>query len=210
MKGAVVAVIAGLFSASCSVFGIRTTEEPKYTVERQIGDVELRQYGPRVAADTYVGGSEISARSEGFQILAGYIFGGNAAKAKIEMTAPVAQSGGGREIAMTAPVDQTRGTDGRWRVRFFMPAGSTLASLPTPNDKRVELVEVPGERVAALRYSGVASEDAVRDAQARLLAALKGSSAQPEGAPFSWFYDPPWTIPPLRRNEAVVRIGGPR
>ena len=26
------------------------------------------------------------------------------------------------------------------------------------------------------------------------------------GDPVVWFYDPPWTLPPLRRNEVAVRV----
>ena len=205
MRGLVASLIAGLLTSGCSVFGIRTTPEPAYSVERTLGAVEIRDYGARLAADTVVPGDLYGARNEGFRRLAGYIFGGNSGKKSIEMTAPVAQSPG-REIAMTAPVGQAQAEPGGWRIRFFMPAGETLQTLPAPSDSRVQLVAVPGERVAVLRYSGIASDAAVRDAQARLTRTLAESKIATEGAPFSWFYDPPWTLPPLRRNEAVVRL----
>ncbi len=204
MRGVVVAILAGMLSAGCSVFGIRTTEEPAYTVERQVGGAEIRRYGPRVAAETVVTGDALAARRVGFERLAGYIFGGNAGSQRIAMTAPVAQEGG-TKIAMTAPVDQAPVGDA-WRIRFFMPAAARLESLPEPNDRSVSLVRVPGEVVAVWRYSGVPSVAAVRAGSAALLAALAQGGVATEGAVFSWFYDPPWTLPPLRRNEAVVRL----
>ncbi len=211
MRGAMAAILSGLLTTGCSVFGIRTVHEPPYVVERTVGPVQLRRYGPRVAAETTVEGDEIRARGVGFERLAGYIFGGNGGKRSIAMTAPVAEAAatptGGQSIAMTAPVSQARTGAGQWRISFFMPARYTIATLPTPNDPTVRLVSIPPETVAVLRYAGTPTKAAVRDAGARLLRSLAGTELHPEGAPFDWFYDPPWTIPALRRNEAVVRIG---
>lgn len=207
MRGVMVAIISGLLSAGCSVFGIRTEQMPSYTVERTLGpasdQIELRRYGPRLAAETTVSGSETDARSEGFKTLAGYIFGGNTSKTSIDMTAPVAQS---RSIDMTAPVAQSRTANGEWRIRFFMPAKFTRETLPTPNNKAVDIVTVPSETIAVLRYSGSIAPDVVHQQEQRLLKAVNRAGLTSSGAPFSWFYDPPWTLPPLRRNEAAVLI----
>ena len=193
------AVLASLATAACSVVGVRSgTEEPAYTVVGQAGPAEIRRYEPRAAAETAVDGSEMAARSEGFQRLAGYIFGRNAGSSKIEMTAPVAQSA---KIAMTAPVAQ----DGSV-IRFFLPASLTAETAPRPLDDRVRIVTVPAETVAVLRYPGSTRPDVVAAQQARLIEVLAASPYKAEGAPFSWFYDPPWTLPPFRRNEAVVHI----
>ena len=193
------AILASLATAACSVIGVRTgTEEPAYTVVGQAGAVEIRHYNARAAAETTVDAGEMAARSEGFQRLAGYIFGRNAGAAKIEMTAPVAQS---VTVAMTAPVAQ----DGPV-VRFFLPATLTAATAPRPLDSRVRIVTVPAETVAVLRYAGSTRPEAVAEQQARLVAVLASSPYQAEGTPFSWFYDPPWTLPPFRRNEAVTRV----
>ncbi len=198
------AVLSGVGVAACSVVGIREPEEPAFTVVGHAGLAELRQYGPRVAAETTVAADEIGARSAGFRRLAGYIFGGNTSKAKIAMTAPVAQAS--ETIAMTAPVATAKAADGAWVVRFFMPAGSTLDTLPTPNDPAVRLVPVPGETVAALRFTGSTAPGAVREQQDALLKALSGSGWTPTGTVAAWFYDPPWTLPFRRRNEAVVTV----
>ena len=206
MRNGLAAVASGLLLSACSVVGVRTVEEPPYAVVRDVGPVQIRSYGPRLAAEAVVGGDEIDARSKGFQLLAGYIFGGNRSRTTIAMTAPVAQSS--ETIAMTAPVDQARGADGQWHIRFYMPAKYTRETLPQPNDPAVHIVDVPAQTVAVLRYSGIPTKSAVQDAGARLLEALDGSAYRPVGAPFAWFYDPPWTIPPLRRNEAVVAVEG--
>ena len=198
-------VLSSVALGACSVFGVRDgTEEPRFSVIDHVGAVEIRSYGPRIAAETAVDGDEISARSQGFRLLAGYIFGGNTSKASIAMTAPVAQSS--TAIAMTAPVATARDAEGRWVIRFFMPASFSLATLPVPNDSRVRLVEVPGETTAVLRFSGSTAPEPVAARQAELRQGLAGSAWQPAGELVAWFYDPPWTIPSLRRNEVAVPV----
>ena len=64
--------------SALSIVGIRVgTEEPKHTSERLTDRVELRRYGPRIAAETTVAADEDEARNQGFRRLAGYIFGKN-------------------------------------------------------------------------------------------------------------------------------------
>jgi len=194
--------------SALGVVGVRVgTEEPAHTTRRLTSNVEIRRYGPRIAAETTVAGSdEEKARSDGFRRLAGYIFGGNRAGEKVAMTAPVSQAvSRGQKIAMTAPVS-TSGGDGGWVIRFFMPSKWTMATLPTPNDDRVRLVEVPTESVAALRFSGSRGHDAIAARSAELLKTLSENGVEPEGDPVSWFYDPPWTLSFRRRNEVVVPI----
>ena len=197
------AMLTGVSLTACSVVGIRTVEEPPFTVVDHVGPVEIRQYGPRIAAQTIVAADTESARGIGFRRIAGYIFGGNHARASIAMTAPVAQ--GNETIAMTAPVAQNA-AGGSQIIQFFMPQHYTLDSLPVPNDPAVQLVTVPGQLMAVLRFSGSIAPSHVAAEQARLLATLTGSAWQTAGPVVAWFYDPPWTLPPLRRNEAVVPV----
>ena len=89
-----------------------------------------------------------------------------------------------------------------------MPAQWTLASLPVPNDPAVELVAVPAATYAVLRFTGSTSAEAVAPRRAELASALAGSGWVARGEPVAWFYDPPWTIPFLRRNEVPCRSSG--
>lgn len=202
----VMSLLGTLLVSACSVVGIRAgTEEPHYDVVERVGDAELRAYAPRLAAETVVSGSAEAARGEGFRRLAGYIFGGNAGGSRIAMTAPVAQAdaGAGQRIAMTAPVAQAPAGAG-WSIRFYLPAD--VADPPAPRDPRVHIVTIPGETMAVLRFSGIASDSAVAAQRARLLGLLAPSAWAPSGPPVTWFYDPPWTLPPFRRNEVAVPV----
>ncbi len=194
--------------AACTVIGIRTTEEPRYDVAVRLDDAaEVRRYAPRLVAEIEVAATgEEAARSAGFGPLAAYIFGENAARERIGMTAPVAQ-GRGERIGMTAPVTQSQ--DGTvYRIGFLMPARyATRDALPVPRDGRIALRELPAQTVAVLRFSGLPSAAAVAAARARLDAILAASPewrAAGEGG--AWFYDPPWTIPALRRSEVWLPV----
>jgi hypothetical protein len=192
---------ATALDAAAGLVGVRVGEEPAFEVVGRVNAVEIRRYAPRLVAETEAEGEEGEARDIGFRRLAGYIFGANAGEARIAMTAPVAQEG--TRIAMTAPVAQ-EGTAGGHVIRFFLPAA--LRDPPAPRDPTVRIVALPAETFAVLRFSGSTAEAAVEAGRERLLAALEGSGWVAEGWPAAWFYDPPWTPPPLRRNEVAVRV----
>lgn len=210
MFGSIKAVIGQVLDAAGSVVGYRSgTEEPGYSVERLTGSVVIRRYGVRIAAETTVAADEEAARRAGFRRLAGYIFGANHVNAKIAMTAPVVQQArtdGGEKIAMTAPVSQESVGTGEWLIRFFMPAEKTLESLPRPDDAKVRLVTVSPETIAVRRFTGNPSPRAIAEQTAKLMDTLRENGFRVMDTPAAWFYDPPWTLPPLRRNEIAVRV----
>ena len=199
-------LIGSVFAAILQTVGVRSaTEQPRYTVLEHLGPIEVRRYEGRVAAEAVVGGGEEAARNDGFRQVAGYIFGGNVASAQISMTAPVVQAARGEQIAMTAPVVQAP-QDGAWRIQFIMPAKYTLDSLPPPTNPKVRLVQLPPQTYAVLSFSGSRAPGAVATWQRRLADGLRGSHWKSVGGPQSWFYDPPWTLPFLRLNEAAVQV----
>lgn len=201
-KVVAMSLLSVLAASACSVVGIRSgTEEPRYTVREAEGPLEIRDYAPRLAAETDVAGSEVGARGDGFRRLAGFIFGGNAPRTSIAMTAPVSQA-----IAMTAPVSQQAVGETTWRIRFFMPATYTQATLPRPNDATIRIVAIPGQTFAVYRYSGSTGAEATAEATQELLRRLEPMGWTTVGTPVAWFYDPPWTLPFLRRNEAAVEV----
>jgi hypothetical protein len=225
------AAAASITTASAAM----AIEEPAFRVVESSGRIELREYAPFVVAETVVDGPLSTASNRGFRAIAGYIFGGNRSvrgdAEKIAMTAPVvveplpgegtpaAPRAPSERIAMTAPVTvEPQGATGpdalatgtRWRVHFVMPASYTLATLPRPDDPSVVLREVPAERRAVLRFSGLAGEAALREASAELLAWVEARGLVAHGPPQLARYDPPWTLPFLRRNEVTVGVRAER
>ena len=179
-------------------------EQPDYKIEASDGGIEVRSYGPLIAAEAVVEGERKAAISEGFRLIAAYIFGANKPNAKIAMTAPVQQQK--QTIAMTAPVTQ-QGTGSAWTVRFIMPGSWTMETLPAPNDARVSLRPVPARRFVAITFSGIATDAAIAKRTDELRAFAAGRKLATTGEPLLAFYNPPWTLPFLRRNEIMLEIG---
>ncbi len=181
-------------------------EEPPFTVSLAEGDFQIRDYPAMVVADVSVTGDRREAASKGFRLLAGYIFGGNTTQQKIAMTAPVMQAKATSEqIAMTAPLLQSGG-DGNWVIRFIMPHGSTLETLPRPNNPKVHLHAVAPVRMAAVRFSGLARQDTIAAKTKALWGFIKAHQLRAIGSISLAQYDPPWTLWFLRRNELMIPI----
>jgi hypothetical protein len=192
-----------------AVFGIRSIyEQPKYEVVARVGSAEIRRYAPRLAAEvSIVVDNEERGRKQAFRLLAGYIFGQNREAADIAMTSPVATGAAG--AAAPAGHDmpaETTGAQGEVIMRFFLPRKVTRDNAPVPNDARIKIVELPEETIAALTFSGRGTEATLAEKKRELVGALATSPWHAAEEPHLLFYDPPFTIPFLRRNEVTVRV----
>lgn len=181
-------------------------EQAEYSIVKKADGYEVREYAPHIEAQTTVEGSYDEALNTGFRIIAGYIFGGNIKKESIAMTAPVReQKQSSEKIAMTAPV--VASAEGGSRViAFVMPRSYSLSTLPTPNDPRVKLVEVPAKKMAVLRFSWFRTSDRIKKMEERLLSVLSRDSIEILGTPSYAGYNAPWTPPWMSRNEVMVEI----
>ena len=202
-----------LSAALAALPAMATIEEPAFDTLKQGGDFEIRRYAPMIVAETWVEGDLGGASNEGFRVIAGYIFGNNVAASgagseKVSMTAPVTMEAAPAKIAMTAPVT-TEPEGNRYRMHFVMPSRYTMATLPRPKDDRVKLREVPAKTMAVVKFSGFAGEGKVKEKTGELLAWVKAGGFEPAGTPQLARYDPPWTLPFLRRNEVMVPVEGP-
>lgn len=179
------------------------TVQPAYEVERRIGPLEIRRYAPRVVARTRVEAEFERALDEGFHRLAGYIFGGNRGGESIAMTTPVTAKP--ERIAMTAPVTSAGDGDARV-VSFTMPPGKSLATLPRPDDARVELAEIPARRIAVLRFRGPYDREVVEQMEREVRQQVADAGLASKGEPMFAGYDPPSTLPALRRVEVWLEL----
>lgn len=197
-----------LSTTACHVFGIRTEETPKFSVVAEDGDKEIRRYAPQIQVRTWVEGDYEASTKTAFRKLFDYISGNNSIQRSIPMTAPVMQARAAEKVVMTAPVIRSPGAGG-WTMAFIAPEQYTLETVPKPIDPRIELVETPAKTVAVVRYTGSLSEDTIERYGAELTEWLQGHGYRPLSQPQSAGYDPPWTLPFLRRNEVQIEIQFP-
>lgn len=152
---------------------------------------EIRSYQPWIVAETYVKDSFQNAGNEAFHILAGYIFGGNDEKVKIQMTAPVTQQQVG---------------EGEYLIQFYMPKEWTLETLPRPNDARVNIRQLPGRRVFVQRYNGGWSASLYNKELSSIMKKMSELSLQSKGEPIWARYNSPMALAPMRTNEILFEI----
>jgi hypothetical protein len=177
-------------------------EQPPYKVIMAKGAIEVREYLSMIVAEVEVSGERKAAIKEGFGILADYIFGNN----RSTEGSPLADKKGGKEkIAMTAPVMQLPCLN-HWKIRFVMPFRYSIETLPQPNSPLVRLIPLPPKRYAVIRFSGLARQETLRNNMEKLREFVVGERLPIVGPPIFAFYNPPWTLPFLRRNEVMFEM----
>ena len=185
----VICIIVLILSQVYSIMSTTRTEQHKYQVLKSYSNVEIRKYEPAIFSSVMLGKNsyrEISGK--GFGILAGYIFGGNEKKENISMTSPVTMELG----------DSTK-------MKFMVPKGYTMNSLPEPNDKRIIFEQQNEKIIAAIQFDGWADNDKIEYYTEQLKSSLAKEHISHTNK-FSYLgYNPPYEVI-NRRNEIIVEL----
>lgn len=163
------------------------TPEPRYEILGRRGSLELRRYPAIEIAETILDEAWEDALADGFRRLASFLFGENREARALPMTTPVLGSG-----------DKLG-----FHVAFLLPEGTTP---PAPDDWRVRVKTLAARRVAVLRFAGLHDAAVIGARRDELARALVDHGLRPRGDASFAGYDPPWTLPFLRRNELWVEI----
>lgn len=191
---------------SCSLFGIQNEESPKYKILHKEDQFEIREYSSYIVAKTTVKADFDDASGKAFRILAGYIFGKNEGDQKISMTSPVEMNSKSEKIAMTSPVQMQKNAKS-YTMAFSMPSKYTMETLPKPLDKRIIFEKVEAKLIASHEFSWLSSQEKNDKKAAELKDWMKKFSEYRINSTYSYAgYNPPWTIPFLRRNEVHFEL----
>jgi SOUL heme-binding protein len=187
----VLAVLFSLFFIFRFVFfSFKTYEEPSYKLIKKTKSIEIRQYQAFNLASTDISGNKEQALRRGFRRLAGYIFGKNDKRQSLSMTVPV--------------MLESHASD--WRVSFMLPRIYALNSLPKPDDTSIFLHIQNQAIFAAIRFSGQGQLNNFIEKRVVLEEFLTKNHCLNQGRVVYAFYNPPWTIPLLRRNEVWIEL----
>jgi len=179
-----------IFIQISSIMASNKTETQKYRVIKTEKEFEIRFYPPATLATvTSSAKSYKELASPGFRKLAGFIFGGNQSKKSISMTSPVHM-----DINDTAS-----------SMSFVMPSAYTKVNLPKPNDPNVIISTTSEEYVAAIRFSGYASDSELKKYSDKLRSALDSHGIRYYGNFRFLGYNAPFQFWG-RRNEIIVSI----
>ena len=169
---------------------LQDLEIPKYKVLEVKGNIEIREYEAMNIATVKTKGERKDSIKRGFRVVADYIFGNNELDKSIKMTAPVQQ--------------QT--IDDSWEISFVMPSKYALNDLPKPNNELVLIKQIPQKKFVVIRFSGTNSNRNINNHKEKLLAYVKENNLVSIGSLKYAFYNPPWTIPFMKRNEIMLEI----
>ena len=193
MKITVIIIIALLiFMLIAQVYiskSTNRTEQHAYTVIKKFEQFEIRKYEPAIFSSIKLGKKSYSeSSSNGFRILAGYIFGGNEKNESIAMTSPVTMELG----------DSTT-------MKFMVPKGYSMNTLPKPNNSDITFEEQKEKIIAAIQFDGWANNDKIEYYTSILKDELAKAHINHTNK-FSYLgYNPPYEIT-NRRNEIIVEI----
>jgi hypothetical protein len=185
----VVVLIAFAFVQLYFMYLQRNIETYPYVVKKRYDRFEIRSYEAALFTSVNLStkGYENSS-SQGFSILARYIFGNNERNEKISMTSPVSMSLGDSTTMM-----------------FMVPKKINAAMLPKPNQSGIEFKEEPAKTVAAIRFSGWANDSKIEMYKHNLTAALDAEGIKYSNRFYFFGYNAPYEVF-NRKNEVIVEL----
>jgi hypothetical protein len=87
-----------------------------------------------------------------------------------------------------------------------MPSEHTLETLPRPKNAAITLSSVPPQSFIAIQFSGTNSTHNIDIHENKLRSFCEQNNIKIKNDAIYAFYNPPWTLPILRRNEVMFPI----
>jgi len=160
-------------------------EEAKYDVVKSNEIYEIRKYSDRLVVQALN-----TNQNNSFRKLFNYISGDNETNEKIKMTIPVTQME----------------KKGHMTMQFYLPSKFNKDNVPNPSRPDVEIVNIEGGYYAVIKYSGRASDKNFIKHKEILENELKKDNISIAGPAIKASYNSPFTLPMLKRNEAMFEI----
>jgi hypothetical protein len=187
----IVVVIIVVFAFAQIYFMLlqRNIESYPYTVKKKYDRFEIRKYEATLFTSvTLTSKGYKNTSSQGFSILAGYIFGKNDRKEKISMTSPVSMS-----------------LDDSTTMMFMVPKKLNKETLPKPEQSRIEFKEEPAKLLAAISFGGWANDTKIEKYKQDLKAALDAEEIKYSNKFYFFGYNAPFEVF-NRKNEVLVEL----
>jgi hypothetical protein len=167
----------------------RNIESYPYTVKKKYDRFEIRKYEATLFTSvTLTSKGYKNTSSQGFSILAGYIFGKNDRKEKISMTSPVSMS-----------------LDDSTTMMFMVPKKLNKETLPKPEQSGIEFKEEPAKLLAAISFGDWANDAKIEKYKQELKAALDAQGITYSNKFYFFGYNAPFEVF-NRKNEVLVEL----
>ncbi len=87
-----------------------------------------------------------------------------------------------------------------------MPSKYSMETLPEPKNDRVRLKEIMTKKFVVIKFSGTNSNENVTEHENQLMNYIEANQIKIIDSPKYAFYNAPWTLPFMRRNEVMIEI----
>jgi len=95
---------------------------------------------------------------------------------------------------------------GNMTMQFYLPSKFNKNNIPDPTSSDVKIINIEGGYYAVIRYSGRASDNNFIKHRDILESELYKDGIVIMGQPIKATYNSPFTIPLMRRNEAMFKV----
>ena len=167
-----------------------TYKEPEYTLISKEKNIEIRRYSESIIAKTSLAGEDKKSNNKMFETLANYIFGDNDKSKKIPMTSPVI----------------TKGNNESYEMIFFMLDVNTEEELPEPNSENISIEKINLDKVVVIKFGWWTTDNNIKKYRNLIERYIKNNNLEVISNMLVAQYNPPWTLPPFRRNELIFKI----
>ena len=167
-----------------------TYKEPEYTLINKDKNIEIRRYSESIIAKTSLEGENRESNNKMFRVLANYIFGGNDKSQKIPMTSPVV----------------TKENNGSYDMIFFMLDVNSEEELPKPSSENISIEKINLDKVVVIKFGWWTTKNNIKKHRDLIEQYIKNYNLKVISEMMVAQYNPPWTLPPFRRNELIFKI----
>ena len=185
MKNLKLFVLLFCFFNILSYSNIMAYEESNYEIVKKNEVFEIRKYSDRLAVETVE-----HNQNSGFRKLFNYISGNNKNNEEIKMTTPVTR------------VEK----NGNMTMQFYLPLKFDENNVPDPTGDDIKVVNIEGGYYASIIYSGRSTDKNFIKHKNILEKELLNNNISIISPPIRATYNSPFTLPMLRRNEAMFKI----
>lgn len=153
------------------------------------GNFEIRFYPPTVMASVKMRGTYDSMKKNGYNMLSGYIYGGNSENKKMDMTTPMHIKPGKENGGMS----------------FSIPSDFDSDHLPEPDNEKVFFHKTRPDFLAVLRFAGFANDRRIATKKQQLKRMLEDMGIKNTGRFEYLSYSSPYRMM-NRRNEVAFYL----
>jgi hypothetical protein len=191
------------------LFGSQKEAEPGYNLVIDENHVQIRMYNAYLIARLKIeGDEEDQSRETAYMRLLNYVLGRNTRTEKISAMAPLIQEDITTRFNALLSLEVPGGPKKlkAFEVSVVLPTHFNLETAPMPMDPEIKLEKVKPHLTAVVKFSGLCGKHKRERLSKYLSLWLHEKGYTAVSSPRVAKYNPPFTLPFMRRNEIHIDV----